>query len=41
MHFIQYARNKEERNFGPQGLQIAAFQQGFSQCGKTLFWRGH
>ena len=40
MHFIpiqdfysqKNARNKKERNFLPQGLQIAAFQQSFSQC---------
>ena len=23
----KYARNKTERNYGPQGLQIAVFQQ--------------
>ena len=28
----KYARNKKERNFRPQGLQIASFQQSFSQC---------
>ena len=27
-----YARNKKERNFWPQCLQIAAFQQSFSKC---------
>ena len=40
MHFIpiqdffshKYARNKKERNFLPQNLQIAAFQQSCSQC---------
>ena len=40
MHFVpiqefflqKYARNKKERFFWPQGLQIAAFQQSFSQC---------
>ena len=26
------ASNKKGRNFGPRGLQIAAFQQSFSQC---------
>ena len=31
--FIQkYDRNKKKSNFRPQGLQIAAFQQSFSQC---------
>ena len=30
------ARNKKERNLGPQGLQIAAFQQSFSQCWCSL-----
>ena len=35
------ARNKKERNFGPQGLQIAAFQQSFSQCwGKCSILEG-
>ena len=28
----KYARNKKERNFLPQGLQIAALKQSFSQC---------
>ena len=28
----KYAHNKKERNFWPQGIQIAAFQQSFSQC---------
>ena len=40
MHFIpiqdlfkqKYAGNKKERNFLRQVLQIAAFQQSFSQC---------
>ena len=32
----KYAHNKKERNFLPQGLQIAAFQQSFSEC-----WRKH
>ena len=29
--FTSYAHNKKERNFWPQGLQMAAFQQSFSQ----------
>ena len=28
----KYARSKKERNFWQQGLQIAAFNQRFSQC---------
>ena len=28
----KYARNNEDRNFLPQGLQIAALLQSFSQC---------
>ena len=28
----KYACNEKERIFLPQGLQIAAFQQSFSQC---------
>ena len=28
----KYAHNKKERNFSPEGIQIVAFQQSFSQC---------
>ena len=28
----KWACNKKERNFEPQGLQIAAFQQCFYEC---------
>ena len=27
-----YAQHKNKRNVGPQGFQIAAFQQSFAQC---------
>ena len=38
----KYARNKKEKKFWPQGLQIAAVQQSFPNVGgNALFCRGH